>query len=179
MARSRAAGAAGGARPGRTYVVREQSDDPYKRFFWLMVAAVIALAGTGIVSYFTTQRNAAVEQAALRTDVAQIKVQQEKLSDVGQKLGEMSSKTEMVYASLTELRSQLSAIGADRYTGSQAATDRLGFGKLLSDMTQPMLARLDRAEESLRDLAEFKARIEQWVRGVEDGPRRVTTDGKE
>ena len=155
-------------------VVRPPPEDPYKRFFWLSLATAIAVTVGGIGSYFAMWRdNAAAvaigqtERKTLASDIAQLKADQPRLAEMGRTLAEASTKIDLMMASVSELRSQVSIFGSDRYTTSQASADKVGYSKMISDMVQALTGRIERLEEGERQMSEFRARIEERVKAVE------------
>jgi hypothetical protein len=77
-------------------------------------------------------------------------------------IGPAVTRLEIVVGQLTELKSQLSASVADRYTSTQAAIDRTS-----------VTDRLARVEACSDDLLLFRARVEEWMR-TRGGPTTST-----
>lgn len=128
---------------------RARSEDPYKRLFWVVVTGVVMTSGGGFASFISMR----VDGATLRTELGALKVDVQALKEQSPVYSEAVTMLRVLTTQVSEIRTSLSESTRDRYTGSQASSDR----KDLQD-------RITRLEEHSAKIDVWKAEVETRIR---------------
>ena len=136
-------------------IAAPKREDAYQRIFWLFVAALLGF-GSMSVWALVRDRDAAI---VIRTKVESHEAEIASLKAQSVSFAASVADLRTVARDLGELRAQLTASIADRYTGSQASADRAAVTE-----------RLARLEGVCDEFALFRASVNEWMR-TRGGPQ--------
>lgn len=140
-------------------IAAPKREDAYQRIFWLFIAALLGFGSMSIWALVRDRDTAIVMRTKVEHHDAEIAALKSQSVSFTATVADLRT----VARDLGELRAQLTASIADRYTGSQASQDR-------SAITD----RLSRVEACNDDLLLFRARVEEWMR-TRGGPQSSST----
>lgn len=132
-----------------------RSEDPYRRFFWIVVAASIA----GGVSSFVAVK---IDGATTRTRLGAVEEKTRALEVAAKDIPAVLAKLEGIATQVSEMRSTIDRVASAGYSGAQAAADRAELQR-----------RIQRNEDDIAMLNEHKATIKEALEARRGDPARI------
>lgn len=130
---------------------RPRQEDPYRRFFWMLLPAAVLMSGGGIATFITMR----IDGATIKAEMANIRDDVQALKSQAPVYSEAVTMLKVIATQVGELRQAIGEGTRDRYTGAQASEDR-----------RAMTDRITRLEDRA-------AAIDVWRASVEEARRQA------